>query len=396
MNKEILDLKDKASKAIADARAILDLADKEKRALNADEQSKYDAFNAEFDALKERISQIERSEEAKRSLEQKDAYMKEIVTKSLPKDQNIQQRDDEYKKAFFRYVKGDNSALTLLRRDLNEGNGASGGYTVPKTFQTRILERLNSEMFLRKLCNVITTTSTQTIPIGAAVSDFEWIEEKGKYKEVDLKFEQIEIAAHKIGGIIKISEELLEDSAINIESYILDKMVEGLKITQEKAFISGDGDKKPKGLTTYDIGLTLAAADKISDVEIIDFYYSLDKNYRDGAVWVVSDGFEKALRKIKDANGQYLWQSALTQGAQATLLGKPIYVSGYMDELGANKIPAIFGNLRYYTIADRGTMSLQRLNEIYAGNGQIGFRAKARVDAMLTIKEALKTLKCGA
>lgn len=391
---ELKRLKEVANKALSDARAVLDTASKEKRGLSEDEKAKYDDFNAEFDKTRTQISQIEETQKRSEDLAKKEAFMSEIISKELPKNADNALRDDEYKNAFFRYVRGDNSAIYKLQRDLNEGSGANGGYTVPKTFQARVLEKLNDEMFLRRLCTVTKTTSTNTIPVGGTIPEFDWIEEKGVYNEKDLTFSQIEINAYKIGGIIKISEELLEDSAINIESYILNKMVEGLKLTQENAFIKGDGNKKPKGLTTNDVGLTTASSDAVSDVEIIDFFYSLNKNYRDGAVWLVSDEFEKALRKLKDKNGQYLWQPALTSGANATLLGKPIFVSGYMDGFGAGKIPAVFGNLRYYNIADRGAMSLQRLNELYAGNGQVGFRAKARVDGVLTIKEAIKCLKC--
>lgn len=391
---KLKELKEKAVKTLSDARAILDKADKEQRGLNTDEKVKYENFNSEFDTLQEQIRQIEASNALKDELREKEAFMDEIVSKELPKSKNSAIREDEYAKTFFDYVRGDNSALYKLKRDLNEGSGANGGYTVPKTFQARVLEKLNNEMFLRQLCSVTQTTSTNVIPVGGVVPEFDWIEEKGVYNEKDLTFSQIEINAYKIGGIIKISEELLEDSAINIESYILNKMVEGLKHTQELAFIKGDGNKKPKGLATYDVGLTTASANAITDIELIDFYYSLDKNYRDDAVWVVSDEFEKALRKLKDTTGNYLWQPALTAGAQATLLGKPIYVSGYMDGLASGKVPAIFGNLRYYNIADRGSMSLQRLNELYAGNGQVGFRARARVDGVLTISDAIKCLKC--
>lgn len=392
MKKELIT---KANKALFEAREILNLADKEKRGLSEEEKSKYDAYNNEFDELQAQIKSIEAKESLEKSLSQKASFMDEIVSKELPKNDNTTIREDEYSKNFFNYVRGDNTALYTLKRDLNEGNGANGGYTVPKTFQARVLEKLRDEMFLRKLCSVTQTTSTNVIPVGGSVPDFDWLEEKGVYKEKDLTFSQIEISAYKLGGIIKISEELLEDSAINIENYILDKMVEGMKQTQEKAFIKGDGTKKPKGLTTYSVGLTTASQNAITDIEIIDFFYSLNKNYRDGAVWLVSDEFEKALRKLKDQTGNYLWQPALTAGAQSTLLGKPVYVSGYMDGFGESKIPAVLGNLRYYNIADRGAMSLQRLNELYAGNGQVGFRVRARVDGILTIQDAVKCLKCG-
>lgn len=394
MNKK--ELTQKANKALHEAREILNLADKEKRGLSADEESRYESFNAEFDECQRQIKEIEVKESLRSELESKNAFMNEIVSKELPKSVDSTIRDDEYSKAFLSYVKGDNSAIRSLQRDLSESSGASGGFIVPVSYQTTIVKKLNELMFIRRLSKNLTTKSTTNIPISGTVPVFDWIDEKGAYPQVTSSFGSVQLEAHKLGGILKVSEELLEDSFINLESYIIELMTDGLALAQEDAFLNGDGTKKPNGLTKSEVGLTLASANAITDVEIIDFFYSLKPRYRVGASWIVSDGFEKALRKLKDTNGQFLWQPAISADKPNTLLGKPIYTSEFMAELGSGTVPAVFGNLSYYTIADRGEISMQRLNELYAGTGQIGFKVNSRVDGELTDKDAVKSLKCGA
>lgn len=100
----------------------------------------------------------------------------------------------------------------------------------------------------------------------------------------------------------------------------------------------------------------------------------------------------KAIRKLKDTNGQYLWQPGLQAGQPDTILNRPILTSSYMPEIGAGNKIMMFGDLSYYWIADRQGRSFQRLNELFAKNGQIGFRVFQRVDGKLILPEAVKTL----
>jgi HK97 family phage major capsid protein len=390
MRKQIKDLHERAGKLINDMRVINDTAFGEKRAFTNEENAKYEAMEKDFDSVQREIKRIE-------SLIQRDEFMKQTPPSAgldlSAKNENEQVR--AYKNAFFGYVRGA-SPDAILKRDFNEGTAADGGYTVPTDFQARVIEELGKTTLMRQLASVMSTESLTLIPTEASIPTFAWIAEKGTYGETDAKFGQISISAFKLGGILKISNELLQDSGIDIESYILRKAVQGIGYNEEDAFINGNGTGKPTGVINATVGLTTASASAVAADEIIDFFYSLDTRYRVNAKWLISDGLEKAIRKLKDTTGQYLWQPSVQVGAPSTILGKQVFTSPFLSGLGASKIPAIFGDFSYYQIADRGNIAILRLNELYAATGQVGFRVDKRVDGKITLPVAIRTLKCAA
>ena len=140
------------------------------------------------------------------------------------------------------------------------------------------------------------------------------------------------------------------------------------------------------------MGVTAASATAITADELIDLYYSLKTPYRKNAVWILNDATVKAIRKLKDNSGQYLWQPSLTEGTPDKLLGRPVYTSAYMPTAAAGAKTIAFGDFKYYWIADRQGRSFRRLNELYATTGQVGFLGSQRVDGKLILSEAVKVL----
>ena len=139
-------------------------------------------------------------------------------------------------------------------------------------------------------------------------------------------------------------------------------------------------------------GVTAASATAITMDEVMDLYYSLRAPYRRNAVFIMNDSTIKAIRKLKNGNGDYLWQPSLTAGQPDTLLNRPIYTSSYMPAIAASNKVILFGDLGYYWVADREGRSFKRLNELYAATGQVGFLASQRVDGKLVLAEAVKVL----
>ena len=196
--------------------------------------------------------------------------------------------------------------------------------------------------------------------------------------------------------MIKVSDELLSDSVFDLEGYIAREFARRIGAKEEEAFFTGDGSGKPLGILAAsggaETGVTAASETAITSDELIDLFYSLRAPYRKKAVWILNDSTIKAIRKLKDANGQYIWQPSLVAGTPDTLLGRPVKTSTYMPAIAAGAKTVMFGDYSYYWIADRQGRMFKRLGELYAPNGQVGFLGSERVDGRLTLPESVKVL----
>jgi HK97 family phage major capsid protein len=226
------------------------------------------------------------------------------------------------------------------------------------------------------------------------------VDEEGPILESGDTFTQVSIGAFKLATMIKVSEELLNDSVFDLGSYIAKEFGRRIGAKEEEAFFIGDGEGKPTGIFNgtggADLGVTAAKATEITADELLDLFYSLKAPYRKKAVFVMNDATVKAIRKLKDGTGQYLWQPSITAGEPDTLLNRPVKTSAYIPTLEAAAKVIAFGDFGYYWIADRQGRAFQRLNELYAVTGQIGFKATQRVDGKLILAEAVKFLQMKA
>ena len=183
--------------------------------------------------------------------------------------------------------------------------------------------------------------------------------------------------------MIKVSDELLNDSAFNIESYIAKEFARRIGTKEEEAFFVGDGSGKPTGIFNAtggaETGVTVATANITFD-DIMDLFYSLRAPYRNNATWILNDSTVKAIRKLKDANGNYLWQPSIKDGEPDKILNRPYRTSIYAPELAVGKRAIAFGDFSYYWIADRQGRRFKRLNELYAPTSHPGFLASDRID----------------
>jgi HK97 family phage major capsid protein len=280
-----------------------------------------------------------------------------------------------------------------VQNALRIGEKEEGGYLVPDEFEQRIIEALQEENIFRTLANVIQTShGERKIPVVASHGTAAWVDENEEIPEGDDKFGIVTLGAHKLATLIKVSEELLQDSVFNLESYIAKEFARRIGRAEEEAFITGNGTGRPTGILTSGEAVTTAGAAITAD-EVIDFYHSLKEPYRKTAVFITNDQTVKTLRKLKDANGQYIWQPGLQSGTPDTILGKPFKTSVYMPNIASDAKVLAFGDFSYYWVADRQGRAFQRLNELFAVTGQVGFKATQRVDGKLTLPEAVKVLK---
>ena len=303
---------------------------------------------------------------------------------------------DEYRRNFWNMMRS-KAPMPAVMNALEVGTDSEGGYLVPDEYERTLVEALEEENVFRQLAKVIQTSSgDRKIPVVATKGTAAWIDEEGAYTESDDSFGQVSIGAYKLGTMIKVSEELLNDSVFDLEGYISREFARRIGAKEEEAFFTGDGSGKPLGILAASggaqTGITAASSTAITADELIDLFYSLKSPYRRNAVWVLNDSTIKAIRKLKDSNGQYLWQPSLTAGTPDTILGRPVRTSAYMPVIAASAKTIAFGDFSYYWIADRQGRSFKRLNELYAANGQVGFLASQRVDGKLILSEAIKVL----
>lgn len=177
-------------------------------------------------------------------------------------------------------------------------------------------------------------------------------------------------------------------------SYISREFARRMGAKEEEAFFIGDGVGKPTGIFASSGGAEIGATAQTSAItfdDVMEIFYSLRSPYRKNAVWVLNDSTVKALRKLKDNTGNYIWNPSVQAGVPDTILNRPYKTSSYVPELKAGNKCMAFGDFSYYWVADRQGRSFKRLNELFAMTGQVGFLASQRLDGKLILPEAVKT-----
>ena len=391
----ILELREKRAKAWEAAKAFLDSHRNQNGVLSAEDDATYTRMEQDITDLGKEIARLERQEAL-------DAELSKPVGRPLTgkpltgkEDGKSGRAADAYRTSFWNMIRS-RAPMPEVLNALKEGEDETGGYLVPDEYEHTLVEALEEENVMRRICHVINTASGERkIPIVASKGDAEWIEEGGEFTDSDKdKFGLVTIGAFKLGALLKVSEELLNDSVFDLENYISREFARRIGAKEEDAFIKGTGTKQPTGfLTDAQEGVTAAKADAITADELIDLFFSLKTPYRRNAVWLLNDATVKLARKLKDGQGQYLWQPSLVANTPDTLLGRPVYTSAYMPVAAADATTIAFGDFSYYWIADRQGRTFRRLNELYGTNGQVGFLASQRVDGKLILPEAIKVLK---
>ncbi len=385
---KILELTEKRAKAWETAKAFLDAKRNADGFVSAEDAATYEKMEADVQNLTTEIERLARQQAI-------DDKLAQATSKPITMQPNAQM-ETERAKPFRERTEYKNAMIDALRTNfrkisdvLQEGVDADGGYLVPVEYDNRLIEVLKEENIMRGLATRITTSGEHKINIAATTPAALWVEEGGALTFGDATFDQKFVDSHKLHVAIKVTEELLYDSAFDLEKYIITQFGKALANAEEDAFLNGDGKGKPYGIfdaaTGGESAGTLSADIKADD--IFDLIYKLKRPYRKGASFIMNDKTIAQIRKLKDNNGQFLWQPSLVAGEPDQIAGYTVRTSAYAPE---NAIA--FGDYSYYNIADRGARSFKTLNELFAGNGMVGFVAKERVDGLLLLPEAIQIM----
>lgn len=258
--------------------------------LSAEDDATYTKMESELDALTNEIRRMER----------RDAYEAELnkpvstpITEVPQKPMDLRsdksgRASNAYKEDFDRHLRG----KTLLHNVLSTSPDTDGGYLVPTDFEHDIVTALEEENVIRKLAKVITTQHERKIPIATGHSVAQWTAENAAYQESNPTFGQKQIDAFKLTDLCRVSVELLQDSAFEIDKYLMNEFARAFGIAEEQAFCVGTGTNQPTGIFTANggtVGVTAAANNSITADELINLVYALKSPYRRNAKFLMND-----------------------------------------------------------------------------------------------------------
>lgn len=393
----ITEMRNKRAKLWNTMEGFLDTHRNEMGVLSAEDDAAYAKMEHDLDSLTNEIKRMERRDAIEAELNKP---VNQPITEAPERAASLKpdkagRASDAYKEDFDRHLRG----KIPLHNVLSEGVDADGGYLVPEEFETQIVTALEAENVIRSLAKVITTQHERKIPIATGHSTAQWTAENTAYTESNPTFGQKQIDAFKLTDLCRVSVELLQDSAFDIEDYLMNEFARAFGIAEEEAFCVGTGTNQPTGIFTANggtVGVTAAAQNAITADEMISLVYALKSPYRRNARFLMNDATISAIRKLKDSNGVYLWQPSLQAGEPDKLLGYDLYTSPYVPAMAADAYTVAFGDFKNYWIGDRAGRTVQRLNELYATNGQIGYVATERVDGKVILTEGIQLLQMKA
>lgn len=392
----IIEMREKRAKLWNTMEGFLDTHRNDKGVLSAADDATYSAMEQDLNDLSNEIRRMERRDAM-------EAELNKPVGKPLtqtPESSGMTEAksgraSNAYKEDFGRHLRG----KAPIHNVLSESVDADGGYLVPEEFENKIIVGLDEANVIRSLAKVITTHHDRKIPIAVGHSTATWTAENAAFTESNPTFGQKQIDAFKLTDLIRVSVELLQDAAFPLEQYIANEFARAFGIAEEQAFCVGTGVNQPTGIFTASggaVGVTSASATAITVDEIISLVYALKSPYRRNAKFLMNDATVSLIRKLKDNNGAYLWQPTVQAGQPDKLFGYDLYTSPYVPTVEAGAFAIAFGDFQNYWIGDRAGRTVQRLNELYATTGQVGYVATERVDGKVILAEGIQLLQMKA
>lgn len=283
------------------------------------------------------------------------------------------------------------------KANLSIGTNSAGGYVVAPEYSTQIIERITELSPMRQAARVMSIGTTEVLfPVVTTKLAGGWVTETGARPESQPVFDQIKVETHEQAVIVPMSQQLVEDSFVDLPAYIAGQIALQFAASEATAFVNGDGAGKPFGFlqdSTVFTGEDLSAA--ATDAEIIEavisLFYKLQSAYARGASWMMNRATMGMIRKAADTTVKgNLWSDGLADGTPARLLGRPVVEAPDLADLAAGAVPIALGDFNAaYTIVDRTGVQLMRDDFTGADNGIVKIRARRRVGGRLLLAEPI-------
>lgn len=395
---QILEMRRERKALFEQAVAIRDKARTEKREMTAEERAKFDAMMADVEARGKAIQEEERLLAIGQELA---GAVGAGGLRSAGEQETPEERGKEYRAAFLAWLRGGMEGLTPEQRTLMQksmqslpaearalaaGTGAAGGYTVSPEFYRTLTEALKWFGGMREAGpTIVPTGSGADLPMPTdndTANKGVIVDENTQVAEQDPTFGQKIVKAYMYSSkIVRVSFQLLQDSAFDIESYLARKL--GIRIARatNEHFTVGNGTTQPEGIVTgATLGKTGATGQttSVTYADLVDLQHSVDPAYRTNGKWMFHDSTLKALKKLLDSQDRPLWLPGIAMREPDTILGKPYVINNDMPVMAASAKSILFGDFSAYVIRDVADVMVLRLTERYAEYLQVAFLAFSR------------------
>jgi HK97 family phage major capsid protein len=408
---------------------ILDKVQKEKRNLTKEEEREYAALDADFADCEDEARYLARNPNVASWLSSsrkppikptppggnltQDQFQQMMAgsqskgaTKPMP-DYRYNPESREQRDLLNQYFLHGTPAFTPDEfRALSSDIDTAGGYLVlPVSMANEFNKAKDNYVVMRKLARQFkleNATSLGVPSLSRRMASPTWTAELATGTEDStMQLDGRSLSPHPLAKRIKVSEKLMRVASLSPEVIVRDEFAYVFGITEDNCFLNGTGANQPLGVMTQskngidtDRDYTTEVTATVKADDLLEVIGNQKQQYRAGSCWIMSRALETKIRKLKDGEGNTLWQVGLAAGIPNQLCGYPVYVSEYMPStFTSGAYVAIFGDFSYYWIADALPLRIQRLSELYAAEGNIGFIARAEVDAMPVISEAFTRIK---
>lgn len=312
----------------------------------------------------------------------------------------------DYREAFGGYIRKGKEGISAEQvKALTVDTDPQGGYAVPVQRANEIIMKLIQFSPVRELADVVTISTGDAYEQpaeGAQSFTAGWVAERASRTETTAaKIRMEKTPVHELEAYPFVSQKMLDDAAFNIEQWLTNRLADMFRVTEGVAFISGSGVGKPEGLLTNgDVtSVNTGDANLVTADGLIDIYHDLPEFYAKGATWLMKRQTVSAIRKLKDANGQYLWvpgfSNNLAGNAPASILGQPYREAIDMPDVAASAYPVLFGDFKKaYRIVDR--IDIRVLRDPYTNKPYVTFYTTKRLGGQVVLAEAMRKLKISA
>ncbi|MDH6265637.1 HK97 family phage major capsid protein/HK97 family phage prohead protease [Rhizobium sp. SG_E_25_P2] len=301
--------------------------------------------------------------------------------------------DNEEVKAFF-----DGLRSTGIQKALTTATGAS---LIPSALMNKVIVKLMAQSPVRRFANVITVEGP-SIEVPSLVTDVTIgeVTETSPRPESSPEFGSKFLRVFESSVIVPITRQMLEDSAVMLESFFVNRLAQGYAEKEQSQFIGGNGTTQAEGILTaaeVQAPITTASSTAFTADELIELFYSLKSAYRDNGVWLMHSKSLAKLRQLTDASGTHIWQSSLAAGQPDLLLGRPVFAADHMPNPVAGATPIVFGDIgEAYTIVDRVRPSIEWDYQTGFSTGLVKGNTRARFGGGVVNGEAIVKLKMKA